>query len=118
MTKPSKPSKVDAKTKVDAKKPSAKEIIPPPKKKQSDLQLPWGILGVLAVVVAILAVVVYSRPPHVYNKSAPKAQTRQETQVKTQKRQETQTKTQQRAEATVTTSAAGNISKLGSRIVS
>ena len=111
MTKPSKPSKVDT------KKPSTKVNIPPPKKMQSDLQLPWGILGVLAVVVAILAVVVYSRPPHVYNKGAPKVQTRQETQAKTQERQETQTKTQQRAEETVITSAAGNISKLGSRIV-
>jgi hypothetical protein len=137
VQKPYKPSNVDVKkpsakenipykpSNVDVKKPSTKENIPPPKKKQSDLQLPWGTLGVLAVVVAILAAVVYSRPPHTYNKSAPKVQTtqiktqtQQDTQMKTQTRQDTQMKTQQIAEETVATSAAGNISKLGSSIVS
>ena len=77
-------------------KPSASN-----KKKRSDL--PWGMLGVLAVVVVILAVVVHSRPPSAYNKPAAKVQT------------QTQAKSQQKVEETVATSAAGNISKLGSR---
>jgi hypothetical protein len=58
--------------------PVAVKVDPRKAKKE---ELPWRWLGVLSVLVAILAVVLYSRPPSAY-KNAPSAETEAQKSVK------------------------------------